>query len=203
MVRRAGESNTLLAVSGSDVIAATGGSGSGISRSTDGGVMFQMILPYQLDSPVLISPPNNATGIEQSTTFIWQAVTYASSYEFQLALDEDFDELIENITLEETTFVLGSDLVPGTTYYWRVRSLCDIISSPWSSSVFTVHAPEITIHPASGVAGSNVTIKGIGCISNTAAIVWFDSNNNTVYDNDEPSRSFTTSSDGSFPLVFY
>jgi hypothetical protein len=137
-----GESNTLVAFAGSNIIAATSGSGSGVSKSINGGATFTMILPYFLASPILVSPLNNASNVEGKPTFSWQAVPYASSYEFEIATDADFTELVymTNLLQLSLTF-LPINLRDDTTYYWRVRSLGIISPSPWSSFVFSLNTP--------------------------------------------------------------
>ena len=68
-----------------------------------------------------------------------------------------------------------------------------------ASASFTVPSPSITLSPASGVPGTVITITGSGFAINTAGVVWFDSNGNSVIDPGEPQVSVTTTAAGAIP----
>jgi hypothetical protein len=160
-----GESHTLVAFAGTNVIAATSGAGSGISLSADLGVTFPMVLPYILAAPVLLSPPDNADDVSFTPTFSWEAVNYASSYEFQLAIDNMFtaQSLVYVTTTVNTELVLPDGLlIDQHSYYWRVRSLGGLFPYTWSTFTFTVNpgaAPPFWPWPAGG--GALVVIVGV------------------------------------------
>ena len=79
-----------------------------------------------LDAPQAIAPANGAVGAPTNPQFSWQAALGATGYHFQLALDEDFDILVRDITNHPTPSYQTSGLNPFTTYFWRVASVADI-----------------------------------------------------------------------------
>jgi hypothetical protein len=80
----------------------------------------------------------------------WQRVCNARAYDIQIALDRNFSEIMEDILGYEPPtptapgyFVAKGELLPGVTYYWRVRAVeaesGQMIHSWWSTSLsFTV-----------------------------------------------------------------
>ncbi len=82
--------------------------------------------------PGLLSPANNATGVELSPTFVWNSAQGAVNYQFQLSGQLDFDSTIEDQTLADTTAGVSSDLDFETNYYWRVRGIGAADTSDWS-----------------------------------------------------------------------
>ena len=94
-----------------------------------------------LSSPVnLLAPADKATGagISLSTTDLtmdvvlsWGAMSGATNYKYQVATDSEFESA-------DTAEFSGqqrrvSSLIPGNTYYWRVRAE-DPVVSPWSAT---------------------------------------------------------------------
>jgi subtilisin family serine protease len=84
-------------------------------------------------APVLILPANNATGVSRNPSFSWGASTGATSYNFQLSKYSTFTTTVKNTTLT-TTSTSASGLSRNTVYYWRVRAINSVGSSPWSVS---------------------------------------------------------------------
>ena len=80
----------------------------------------------------------------------WQRVCDARAYDIQIALDRNFNDIMEDIAAYEAPIptapaylVAKGELLPGVTYYWRVRAMegesGQIIHSWWSTSLsFTV-----------------------------------------------------------------
>jgi hypothetical protein len=60
---------------------------------------------------------------------------------------------------------------------------------------------QMFITPDNGVSGTTIFISGNNFPSNADARVWFDSNNNMVYDSDEPLKEFITNEYGGFYSV--
>jgi len=131
-----------------------------------------------------LQPMNTISGAAHDVAFNWNRIAKATSYEFQLALDSDFEQVLVDrygaddidSTREKVVFILGpnyafannSDLfvyMPGTTYYWRVRVAQDgPVYSPWcATQSFTLEelAPEALIPgilaPVNGATGVNLT----------------------------------------------
>jgi len=84
-------------------------------------------------APVPVTPENNSIGNDLSTTFIWSEGKDASTYDFQLSLNPDFNSIL--INQEDLTALSATveTLAHGTTYYWRVRAKNDTGASVWSA----------------------------------------------------------------------
>jgi len=73
------------------------------------------------DPPSLVSPKKQATGESLTPTFEWSEEKGVESYDLQIALDEDFDEVqFEATKLTTTKFKPEDSLDYGQKYYWRV-----------------------------------------------------------------------------------
>jgi hypothetical protein len=115
-------------------------------------------------APAMIGPDDGATeqGISLSTVDLtytiilsWSAVTGAQTYEWRIYNDAEFTSTAFSGTTSGTQMRVDS-LIPGRTYYWRVRVTSPLVS-PWSAArSFTmseVEAPEepfTVTSPASG-----------------------------------------------------
>ena len=92
-------------------------------------------------TPGLLKPPSNDTLGVNDTTLIWQSVPGAKSYELQISQSNAFPSaLVDTTSITDTALVLqnliGSKLLPGNSYYWRVEAINDngigAYSQPWS-----------------------------------------------------------------------
>jgi len=94
-----------------------------------------------LTSPVVLtSPPNKAVGIGNLINYTisnvsldWEAMTGATSYQWQLDYDTDFSTVptgFEGNTKASSTRLPAIE--SATTYYWRVRATEPVLS-PWST----------------------------------------------------------------------
>ena len=85
-------------------------------------------------TPVLISPPNGATGDFRATTFIWNSASPCIVlYHIQIARDAAFSIIvIDQSGITDTTFAVNfCDTIPAT-FYWRVNAkIC--VTTPFSS----------------------------------------------------------------------
>jgi len=65
----------------------------------------------------------------------------AAAYEFTLARDPEFTRVIASFAgdaaLDVTAWVCDRELSPGTSYFWRVRSVNGDACSPWVAGAFT------------------------------------------------------------------
>jgi len=117
----------------------------------------------------LMAPANGAkgVGIALSTTSLvktvvitWEALAGATSYEYQLANDEDFNSLVTTAGSNTAGQQFeANSLIPGQTYYWRVRA-DEPVTTPWSEtrtfSVASVEAPFDLTTPVRGATGVDV-----------------------------------------------
>jgi len=71
--------------------------------------------------PALVAPVDGATGVNTAgTLFDWSAVSEATGYNFQLATDAAFTNIVESATVATDSYLSQATLSPNTTYYWRV-----------------------------------------------------------------------------------
>lgn len=99
---------------------------------------FRLTVLSKEANPVsLMAPVNNAPAIATSTVFTWERNSEFETYEFQLATDSTFNNILLNETTTNNEYV-AADLEDGTVYYWRVRIQNQCITSEWSTrSQFT------------------------------------------------------------------
>ena len=93
-------------------------------------------------------PANRETGIGYNVILTWAQQSRATSYELDIAYDGDFSQVLVDgstvanadllDTVIQSTGPLALELVPGITYYWRVKAVAPL-DSPWSEAwSFTV-----------------------------------------------------------------
>jgi hypothetical protein len=86
--------------------------------------------------PVLNYPDNNADKISTSLTLDWKAVEGAQTYEFLLATDYTFKNIVIGKTGLPGIAVGLKDLATSSTFYWKVRAINSEGISAWSQ-IFT------------------------------------------------------------------
>ncbi len=107
----------------------------------------------------LLSPATGASNVPLRPAFSWETLGGATKYEFVLAKDSGFTDVIvamtgENATLD-TFWRCDRDLDYATTYFWRVRAISATSRSEWGSGAFTtvskpaVETPPEEVEPAS------------------------------------------------------
>lgn len=86
---------------------------------------------FQFNPPTLALPKNNASVSlrdpevvkQKGILFSWQRTTFTESYEFEIALDAQFQRIFKKMTLKEhDNFMVFRNLKPAT-YWWRVKSV--------------------------------------------------------------------------------
>ncbi len=116
---------------------------------------------YQLTSPVVLSSPaNGTTGIGTSTVNMsWQSYATAVFYEYMYADNASFTNAVSGSAV--ATSQITAPLMPGTTYYWKVRANNGSGYSPWSD-VWTFAtsglAVPVLISPANGATDQPLSI---------------------------------------------
>jgi hypothetical protein len=93
-----------------------------------------------VDWHYLCSPECGGDDIIITPNFSWEGVTDATSYEIQLATNEDFDPVIASGTSTVNAWLGAPELEYGTTYYWRVRTIKNGVTSDWATCIFTTMA---------------------------------------------------------------
>jgi hypothetical protein len=104
----------------------SGGSSSGGSGSSGGSTS-------SLAAPTLLTPANNATGLDIVQTLFWDWVTGANTYTVQLSTSPTFASSVSS-TVTYTNNWSITPLSANTTYYWRVKATGGQGSSAWSST---------------------------------------------------------------------
>jgi hypothetical protein len=87
---------------------------------------------YQISSsPLLLSPANSALNVPfTGTSLQWSSVATATFYEYLLDDEQSFSSAVSGT--ETLTSASTGDLMPGTTYYWKVRAGNGSGFSAWS-----------------------------------------------------------------------
>jgi len=116
---------------------------------------------YQLTTPVVLSSPaDGTTGIATSTVnMTWQTYATAVFYEYMYANNASFNNAVSGSAV--TTSQVTAPLLPGTTYYWKVRANNGSGYSPWSTAwTFATSglAVPVLISPANGATDQNLSL---------------------------------------------
>jgi photosystem II stability/assembly factor-like uncharacterized protein len=107
-----------------------------------------------LAAPAGISPLPSATNVPIRPAFAWQPADGATGYEFVLARDSGFNDVVVAMTgadaLLSTAWGCDRDLDYSDTYFWKVRAISATSYSEWGTSVFTTEAaPSAPLPPQS------------------------------------------------------
>ena len=109
-------------------------------------------------APAGLSPSSGATGVSLKPAFTWNSVARATSYEFILARDSEYTNVVVAMTgddaLPTTSWGYDGDMDYSTTYFWKVRAISDTSYGGWVTGVFTTEAaptppstPQISLTP--------------------------------------------------------
>ncbi|HLX11446.1 MAG TPA: T9SS type A sorting domain-containing protein, partial [Bacteroidota bacterium] len=73
--------------------------------------------------PILVSPHNNAAYVSITPQFVWGIPSGATTYEFDLATDTGFTQMVESDTMDTLNSRQVTNALHGRlAYYWRVRA---------------------------------------------------------------------------------
>ena len=105
-----------------------------------------------LAAPAATSPLPGAVNVPIRPAFAWQPADWATGYEFVLAGDSVFADVIVAMTgvnaLPTTVWGYDRDLDYSTTYFWKVRATSATSYSEWGTGVFTTGAaPSASLPP--------------------------------------------------------
>jgi hypothetical protein len=102
-----------------------------------------------------LAPADACNCINAPFTIGWDRLCDACFYEIQIASDPDFDNVVwDNAAqsvlgdpVESPAFLIGGVLLPGETYYWRIRAIVantgQVIRSWWSEERSLTVAPSL------------------------------------------------------------
>jgi M6 family metalloprotease-like protein len=92
----------------------------------------------ELAMPTPLFPLDQMVNAPTNPTFAWTAVDGAESYTIMVSLDSDFISTIINVLNITDTNYTYNDLMPYTTYYWRVASYAIVGMSDYcANQMFT------------------------------------------------------------------
>jgi Leucine-rich repeat (LRR) protein len=115
--------------------------------------------------PELTLPANNADQVPTNPTFTWKETPGATDYDWQLATDRDFNEMVLQESRWTDNVYSVSGLNEDQTYYWHVRARNSFGVSNWSAvwqfyTVSSLPVPGKTtlLSPVNGAEGQPLTV---------------------------------------------
>jgi hypothetical protein len=105
-----------------------------------------------LATSVGITPSAGAVNVPIMPAFTWSPVSGATGYEFMLAKDSEFTDVVVAMTgadaLPTTVWACDRNLDYFTTYFWKVRPISATTYGQWVTNVFSTEAaPSSSILP--------------------------------------------------------
>ena len=73
----------------------------------------------------------------KTPAFSWTGFPHTEKYEFILASDADFKQVVVREEVSTSAYVYDGELEWGATYYWRVKALAPVPSESSNIGVFT------------------------------------------------------------------
>jgi hypothetical protein len=108
-----------------------------------------------------VSPLPGAKDVSISPAFSWESSIEATGYEFVLARDSGFTEVVVALTgtdaLTSTAWNCDRELDYATSYFWKVRAISEDSYSEWGVNTFTTEAA--SSEPLPPESSSNVVIE--------------------------------------------
>ena len=115
----------------------------GVSGSLSQSVNLVLNVYNDSISPVMLtSPSDGATDLSTQPELVWTADDNAQEYFIEVASDMNFNTIIDNNTVQNTSYI-PNNIATNTTYYWRVTALNLCGSAPLSSE-FSFTTAEIS-----------------------------------------------------------
>ncbi|MBN2778859.1 MAG: T9SS type A sorting domain-containing protein [Bacteroidales bacterium] len=104
-------------------------------NDNDTSVWSEVFAFSTIDVPVLILPANSASEVEFTQLMLqWQSIQYVDTYSLWVSTSSDFTEYDEYIQPSYGSIIYLVDLLPSTTYYWKVKATSAIDESDWSET---------------------------------------------------------------------
>ncbi len=72
-------------------------------------------------APILLEPRRNSLSTNAAPSFTWTAVRNARAYEINIALDENFSQIVVSKVVDQPSYQLSAPLADGV-YFWKVRA---------------------------------------------------------------------------------
>jgi photosystem II stability/assembly factor-like uncharacterized protein len=110
-----------------------------------------------------ISPSSGDTNVPIKPAFAWKSADGATGYEFVLARDSEFTDVVIAMTgadaVKITAWGCDRNLDYSTTYFWKVRAISAVSYSEWGVSIFTTEAaPSAVSQPQTSITTSPTLI---------------------------------------------
>jgi hypothetical protein len=81
-----------------------------------------------------VSPPIDDT-TSTKPDFEWEELDYASTYDIQVATDENFDNIAKEFSgINNNRYRFFPRFEEGTQYYWHIRGVNEAGNGPWSEA---------------------------------------------------------------------
>lgn len=115
---------------------------------------------------------------------------------------QDTDEPSSSVTTTATGAIPSGVLVTAPAVVEGIyQVLADIpTGNPVeTSAIFTITPPAISLNPDSGVSGTVITVTGGGFAASATGNVWFDTDDDSFMDGDEPQAPVTSTDTGAIP----
>lgn len=103
----------------------------GCTAASDISAMVAPLAP--VDAPTINAPAINTVPVKLPAELGWSPVAGTDKYEIQIALNTDFEPLIETKLLEANLYTTTYALERGQQFYWKVRATNISGTGPWSS----------------------------------------------------------------------
>ncbi len=150
----------------------------GSDGNNEGNALLNVLINAGIPTvPELLSPDNGVIGESVAPNFSWAAQQPGTTYQFQLAGDPDFQNIVGSVSDLGNNGINNQVLIPGATYYWRVRGSNTCGQGPWSevrsfTTAVTICASRVAADlpkpiPAQGmpVINSTVTVTAPGAVA--------------------------------------
>ncbi|MEX2512321.1 MAG: LamG-like jellyroll fold domain-containing protein [Cyclobacteriaceae bacterium] len=122
------------------------------------------------NAPTIISPADQASGIENISELTWEAESLAAAYWLQISLNSNFSSTVANVQEITGTSFTTPELQDLTTYYWRVAASNEEGVSLWSEvRSFTTQETETVLPDAPVPASPENEATGL---SKTVELSW-------------------------------
>ncbi|MBN2183330.1 MAG: LamG domain-containing protein [Sedimentisphaerales bacterium] len=122
---------------------------------------IEQIIQLKAFDPV----PADGTPDVTEAVLEWQAGDTAAWHDIYFGTDPDALDFVVRNTLAQTTYTYGQDLVPGTTYYWRIDEV--------EADGETIHTGDVWNFQAIPLTAWNPDPSdGIGCVLTDSDLSW-------------------------------
>lgn len=134
-----------------------------------------------------VSPLPGANDVPIRPAFSWESAVGAAGYEFVLAKDSGFTEVVADLTgasaLSSPAWNCDIELDYATSYFWKVRAISEDSYSEWGTNTFTTEAtpseivppqsPPLIIEPSPTIPAYVIWLAiGVGAILVIALLVF-------------------------------